>query len=345
MPVNSMPIKEVTNKSTLSQKTGLLQKFGTQRLVAIIALAALYVFFCLAGKNFATYNTFVSILNSSYYVGFLAIGVTFVIITGGIDLSCGTVMVCCALISGTLYAKLGVPMWFCLVLCITMGGLFGFCNGFMVAVMRLPAFIATLGTMMVTRGLGSIVTATASVTYPQRSAADGWFRGIFKIMGRRLPSAGIPTGFLLLIVLAIVMAFILNKTKPGRYILALGSNKEATRLSGVNVVKWEILAYVISGLFAGLAAVSYASIYSTILPGTGNGFELDAIAGTVIGGTSLSGGIGSIAGTLIGVFIMSVLKTGLPFVGLQPHYQLFFTGFVLVIAVFADVLNRRRQKK
>lgn len=339
-----MPVEEAANKTTLPQKTGVLQKFGTQRLVAIIALAALYIFFCFAGNNFATYNTFVSILDSSYYVGFLAIGVTFVIITGGIDLSCGTTMVCCALISGTLYTKLGVPMWLCLLLCIAMGCLFGFCNGFMVAVMRLPAFIATLGTMMVTRGLGSIVTATASVTYPQRSAADGWFRGIFKIMGYGLPSAGIPTGFLLLIVLAIVMAFILNKTKPGRYILALGSNKEATRLSGVNVVKWEILAYVISGLFAGLAAVSYASIYSTILPGTGNGFELDAIAGTVIGGTSLSGGIGSIAGTLIGVFIMSVLKTGLPFVDLQPHYQLFFTGFVLVIAVFADVLNRRRQK-
>ena len=339
-----MSVKEVANAVIPIQKKGLLQKFGTQRLVAIVALAALYVFFCLAGDNFATYNTFVSILDSSYYTGFLAIGVTFVIITGGIDLSCGTIMVCCALISGTLYTKLGVPMWLCLILCIVMGGLFGFCNGFMVAVMGLPAFIATLGTMMVTRGLGSIVTATASVTYPQRSADDGWFRGIFKIMGEGLPSGGVPTGFLLLIVLAVIMAFVLNKTKPGRYILALGSNKEATRLSGVSVVKWEILAYVISGLFAGLAAISYASIYSTILPGTGNGFELDAIAGTVIGGTSLSGGIGSIAGTLIGVFIMSVLKTGLPFVGLQPHYQLFFTGFVLVIAVFADVLNRRRQK-
>ncbi|MDR1157791.1 MAG: ABC transporter permease [Oscillospiraceae bacterium] len=331
--------------SLLSNSSKLFQIFGTQRLVAVVALGALYLFFCTAGDNFAAYNTFVSILDSSYYIGFLAIGVTFVIITGGIDLSCGTVMVCCALISGTLYFKLGVPMWLCLLLCIAMGGLFGFCNGFMVAVMKLPAFIATLGTMMVTRGLGSIVTATASVTFPQRHADDGWFRGIFKLMRDGLPSGGVPTGFILLILLAAVMAFILGKTRPGRYILALGSNKEATRLSGVDVVKWEILAYVISGLFAGLAAIAYASIYSTILPGTGNGFELDGIAGTVIGGTSLSGGIGSIAGTLIGVFIMSVLRTGLPFIGLQPHYQLFFTGFVLVAAVFADVLNRRRRKR
>lgn len=330
--------------SNEKKKNPLLKSFGTQRLVAVTALIALFVFFCITGKNFATFNTFVSILDSSYYIGFLAIGVTFVIITGGIDLSCGTIMVCCALISGTMYTKLGLPMWLCLVCCILMGGLFGLCNGFMVAVMELPAFIATLGTMMVTRGLGSIVTATASVTFPQRAAPDGAFRNIFKVMGDGLPNAGIPTGFILLLVLALVMAFVLNKTRPGRYITSLGSNKEATRLSGVNVVKWEMLAYVISGLFAGLAAIAYASIYSTILPGTGNGFELDAIAGTVIGGTSLSGGVGSIAGTLIGVFIMSVLKTGLPFVGLQPHYQLFFTGFVLVIAVFADVWNRKRQK-
>lgn len=326
------------------EKIGNSKSGGTQRLVAIIALIVLYLFFCMAGKSFASYNTFVSILDSTYYIGFLAIGVTFVIITGGIDLSCGTIMVCCALIAGTLHTKLGVPIALCLVLCILLGAFFGLCNGIMVAVMGLPAFIATLGTMMVTRGLGSIVTQTASVTFPLRSDPSGWFRGIFRWMGNGTGGAGIPTGFFLMLILAVLMAFFLNKTRPGRYILALGSNKEATRLSGVNVVKWEILAYVICGSFAGLAAIAYASIYSTILPGTGNGFELDAIAGTVIGGTSLSGGIGSIAGTLIGVFIMSVLKTGLPFVGLQPHYQLFFTGFVLVIAVFADVLNRKRSK-
>ncbi len=140
------------------------------------------------------------------------------------------------------------------------------------------------------------------------------------------------------------MAVILTKTKTGRYILALGSNKEATRLSGVNIMKWETIAYVISGTFAGIAAVSYVAIYSTVQPGTGNGFELDAIAGVVIGGTSLAGGVGSVAGTLIGVFIMSVLKVGLPFIGLQPHYQLFITGIVLIIAVYADVRNRIKKK-
>ncbi|MCD8351529.1 MAG: ABC transporter permease [Planctomycetaceae bacterium] len=325
------------------QQSRLKRMLSNQRTVALLALIVLFLFFCLAGDNFASYTTFMSILDSSYYIGFLAMGVTFVIMTGGIDLSCGTVMVCCALISGQLI-KNGFPVAPCLVLCIILGGLFGFLNGFMVSVMKLPAFIATLGTMMISRGLGSIITATASVTFPSRRSPDGAFRSIFKMISPDLPTGGLPTGLVLFLALAVIMGLVLGKTKPGRYITALGSNKEATRLSGINIVKWETLAYVLSGLFAGLAGISYAATYSTLLPGTGNGFELDAIAGTVIGGTSLSGGIGSISGTIIGVFIMSVLKTGLPFVGLQPHYQLLFTGIVLVIAVFVDVMNRQRQK-
>lgn len=312
----------------------------TQKMVAVLALILLYIFFSIFGDNFFQYSTLVSIFDSSYYIGFMAIGVTFVIITGGIDLSIGTVCICCSLIGGTLFEK-GVPMAAVLIIILAIGTLIGVVNGLMVSVMGLPAFIATLGTMMITRGFGSIVTGTATVTFPQGDVAGAWFHNIFKFKTESLP-AGIPTGFILLIVMAIIMAVILNKTRPGRYILALGSNKEATKLSGVNVVKWETLAYTFSGFFAALAGISYAAVYSTLMPGTGNGFELDAIAGVVIGGTSLSGGNGSISGTLIGVFIMAVLKTGLPFVGLQPHYQLFITGFVLIFAVFADVLNRKK---
>ncbi|SET69270.1 ABC transporter permease [Lacrimispora sphenoides] len=336
---------EDKNNQAKKEHGSLLQAIGTQKLVAIIALVVLFLFFWFFGENFAKYSTVISILDSSYYIGFMAIGVTFVIITGGIDLSIGTSCICCSLITGTLFTKAGLPMPVCVVLAVLLGGLFGLANGIMVSVMKLPAFIATLGTMMITRGLGSIVTNTATVTFPQATASGGAFRSLFKLKAPGLPQAGIPTGFILLIILAVAMAVLLNKTRPGRYILSLGSNKEATRLSGVDVMKYETLAFVISGLFAGLAGVSYAAVYSTLMPGTGNGFELDAIAGVVIGGTSLAGGVGSIAGTLIGVFIMAVLKTGLPFIGVQPHYQLLITGFVLVIAVFVDVLNRRKQGK
>jgi ribose transport system permease protein len=310
----------------LAEKNPLVRAIGTQRLIAVLALIILFAFFCIASPAFRQYSTFVSIFDASYYIGFMAIGITFVIATGGIDLSIGTVLMCSSLISGSLAVKSGLPMVICLILGILIGTLFGLLNGFMVSVMGLPPFIASLGTMMISRGLGSIFTQAQSITWPQATESTGWFRQIFKIT--LSDGTMIPTGFILLMILAVVMSMVLNKTKVGRYILSLGSNKEATRLSGVNIIKWETMAYVISGTFAGLAGISYAAIYSTMLPATGNGFELDAIAGVVIGGTSMSGGNGTIAGTLIGVFIMSVLKTGLPFVGLQSHWQMLITGVV-----------------
>ena len=325
----------------------MFKSIGTQRLVAIIALIAIYVFFFAMSPAFRSVNTLVSIFDSAYATGFMAIGVTFVIITGGIDLSIGTVLICSALIGGTLYNH-GVPLWISLIMIILSGSLFGFANGIMVSVFKLPAFIATLGTMMVSRGLGSIITKTQSITFPLRTSPDGWYKSIFRTAN------GFPVGIILLLVLSGIMLVFLTKTKPGRYILSLGSNKEATRLSGVNVVKWETLAYVISGTFAGIAGIAYAAINSTIMPGTGNGFELDAIAGVVIGGTSLAGGYGTVAGTIIGVFIMAILKVGLPFIDLQPHYQQFIRGYVIIRAVNleersslwmeGEVKNRNKKK-
>ena len=161
--------------------------------------------------------------------------------------------------------------------------------------------------------------------------------------GGALPK-NFPTGFVLLAIATVIMAAVLNKTKTGRYILSIGSNKEATRLSGINVAKYETIAYVISGFFAALAGIAYVAVFSTAQPNTGSGFELDAIAGVVIGGTSLAGGVGSVFGTIIGVFIMTVLKIGFPYIGVQSHYQLFITGIILVFAVYMDILNRKRGK-
>lgn len=318
----------------------IVKTIGTQKLIALLALIAIYVIFGIINPSFRTYPTLVNIFDASYYIGFMAIGVTFAITSDGIDLSIGTVLTCSALISGCLITKYNLPVALGLVVCILIGAFFGLLNGVMVSYMGLPPFIATLGSMMLSKGVGSIFTKAQSITWPQASTEQGWFRNIFKINQNGVL---IPTGFILLMAIAILAAILLNKTRPGRYILALGSNNEATRLSGVNVAKWRTLAYVISGTMAGLAGLAYASIYSTILPGGGSGFELDAIAGVVIGGTSMSGGYGTISGTLIGVFIMSILKTGLPFIGLQTHYQQVATGIVLVFAVFMDVLNRKKR--
>ena len=319
------------------QNSKVVKKLGLQKVIALFVLVLIYAFFAMSSPAFRSMNTLVSIFDASYYVGFLAIGVTFVIITGGIDLSIGTVMMCSALIGGIAYNEFGIPFWLTMIIMILVGMFFGLLNGLMVAKLKLPAFIATLGTMMVTTGLGSIVSNVRSVSFPLRSAESGWFRSIFRT------ADNFPIGIFVLVILGIAAAIVLNKTKLGRYIFAIGSNIEATRLSGVNVVKWQTWAYIISGMFAGIAAISYAAIYTTILPGSGGGMELDAIAAVVVGGTSLAGGVGSILGTFIGVYIMTILQIGLPFINLQPHYQTFITGFVVILAVYADIYRNKKQ--
>lgn len=314
-----------------------IKKSGTQKLLAFAALILIYVFFAIAGKNFTSSSTTLNILASSYYVGFLAIGVTFVIITGGIDLSIGAVMMCSALLGGQLYREASFPLWAALLAMVLFGTLVGTVNGVFVTKLKLPPFIATLGTMMVSLGLGSIITGTSSKYFPTILEDDGWFsRVFFKTEG------GFPLGAVYLFLFFVIMFIVLNKTKIGRYIFAIGSNEEAVRLSGINANFWKALAYAISGFAAGIGSIFYAATYTVVIPNTGNGIELQAIAGVVIGGTSLSGGIGSLTGTMIGVFIMSILKNGLISMSLPAPFQTFFTGIVVIGAVLLDVYRNKK---
>jgi len=313
-----------------------LKNIQLQKLLAFGALIILYLFFVIYGTNFHRMPTTLNILASSYFVGFLAIGVTFVIITGGIDLSIGTVMMCSALIGGLLYRQHDVPLWLCLIVVVLVGTTFGLFNGFLITKLELPPFISTLGTMMISAGLGSILTSSQAQTYPSLLEADAWFGRVF------LRQGNFPTGAVWLAVFFILATILLNKTKLGRYTYAIGSNEEAVRLSGVKASNWKCLVYVISGFFAGLGAVFFAAAYTTITPGTGQGTELQAIAAVVIGGTSLSGGVGSLTGTIIGVFIMSVLRIGLMSMGLPAPFQVFFTGIVVIAAVLLDIQRTKR---
>ncbi len=328
---------EVDVKLNAADKT---RGVNMQKLLAPLALVVIYVFFSIFGRNFFSYTTLVNILDSSYYIGFIAIGVTFVIITGGIDLSCGTVMMAAAIIGGTAYKTWGWPMWLSLLLILVIGVLFGLLNGLLISVLGLPPFIATLGTQMVSLGTGSIVSKVRSATFPARGADGAWFKSAFKYITPN--NASFPTGAVLLFGMAFIAYIILTRTKMGRYTFAIGSNKDAARLSGVDVRKWEISAYVVSGLMAGIGGIAFAAVYTTVMPNQGAGFELYAIAGTVIGGTSLSGGSGSIMGTMIGVYIMSVLRAGLPSMNLQSQYQTFFTGIVVIGAVLLDIYRVKR---
>ncbi len=327
---------KISDKELLKKKNSM----NLQKLLAPLALVIIYAFFSLFGRNFFSYTTLVNILDSSYYIGFLAIGVTFVIITGGIDLSCGTVMMAAAIIGGTAYKTWGWPMWISLLLIITVATAFGLFNGIMVSRLKLPPFIATLGTMMISLGTGSIVSNVRSATFPARGADDSWFKGIFKFIAE--DNTSYPTGAIVLFGTAFIAYILLTRTKMGRYIFAVGSNKEAARLSGIDVAKWEMMAYVISGFLAGIGGIAFAAVYTTVMPAQGQGFELYAIAGTVIGGTSLSGGAGSVFGTMIGVYIMSVLRAGLPSMDLQSQYQTFFTGVVVLGAVMLDIYRTKK---
>ena len=311
-----------------------------QKLLAPLALVIIYAFFAIFGRNFFSFSTLVNILDSSYYIGFIAIGVTFVIITGGIDLSLGTVMMASAIIGGTAYKTWGWPMWLSLLLILFVGTAFGFINGMLISKLKLPPFIATLGTQMISLGTGSIVSNVRSATFPARGAADSWFKSIFKFITPG--NSSFPTGAIVLFLTAFIAYILLNKTKMGRYIFAIGSNKDAARLSGINVEKWEMMAYVIAGLTAGMGGIAFAAVYTTVMPAQGAGFELYAIAGAVIGGTSLSGGAGSVFGTMIGVYIMSVLRSGLPSMNLQSQYQTFFTGVVVIGAVMLDIYRTQK---
>jgi ribose transport system permease protein len=319
-----------------------MQRFlerGLKWVLAPAALVILYVFFGIFGRNYFSYPTLVNIIDAAYYIGFISMGVTFVIITGGIDLSVGTVMMASAIIGGTAL-KHGFPMVPSLLLIVVVGSAFGLFNGLFVSRLKMPPFIVTLGTMMISMGVGSIVSNVSSATFPIRHTPGGWFKSIFLYLTPA--GVGIPTGAILLILVAVICHIVLSNTKMGRYTYAIGSNMEAARLSGVDVRKWQMLVYVIAGFTAGIGGISYAAIYTTVLPAQGQGFELYAIAAAVIGGTSLAGGIGTIWGTIIGVFIMSVLATGLPALNLEAHYQTFFTGIIVIGAVLLDMYRNKK---
>jgi ribose transport system permease protein len=285
-------------------------------------------------------DTLVAILNSSYYTGFLAIGITFVIITAGIDLSIGTVMMGSALIGGVAYNIWHLPIGLALVIVIVSGTLFGVVNGVLIAKLSLPPFIATLGTQFISLGLCSVIANVQTQSYPAITDKDGWFKSVFfKTM------SGVPMGIIWLAIFFAIAFVLLNKTRLGRYTFAIGSNEEAARLSGINTGNWKIAVYTLCGFYAGVAGVLYAATYTSIVPQTGNGLEMYAIAACVIGGTSLAGGIGSLTGTIIGVFVITVLKNGLMSMGLQVQWQTFFIGVVVILAVLLDIYRTKQQSK
>jgi ribose transport system permease protein len=280
-----------------------------------------------------------AILQATSVNGVLAIGVTLIIITGGIDLSIGTMMTFCAVITGVFLTYWGLPLPIGVLAGILTGAFCGMCSGTFVAKMKIPPFIATLGMMLILKGLSLVISGTRPIYFNDTPGFDQISRG--SLIGDLIPGLPIPNGVLILFLVAIGTAYVLSRTVLGRYTYALGSNEEAVRLSGVNADRWKIAIYTFAGAICGVAGVLIASRLNSAQPALGLGYELEAIAAVVIGGTSLAGGRGTILGTLIGALIMSVLTNGLRVMSVAQEWQTVATGAIIILAVYADMSRKK----
>ena len=321
-------------------KMNMFEK-SKQNFIIVVALLVLVILFYLLNPNFLNEYNIISMAQSLAPYAILGLGVTFAIATGGIDLSIGTVCIASSVVAGKLYTDGLIPLWSTIPVMILIGGLFGLINGLLVAKLKLPAFIATLGTMMVSRGLSAIIVNAPNVFYPTGT----WFNSLFS------NNNGFPSGILWVLGFMVICMYIMYKNRVGRYILSIGSNEEATRLSGINTDKYKIMAYVLTGLGAGIAAIFWSSSFVTVASATGSGMELDAIAGVYIGGTSAAGGVASVGGSVIGAAMLVVIRSGLNFVlakynvSVNSTYVTYvLTGVIVVFSVLIDILKNKKKK-
>jgi ribose transport system permease protein len=325
-----------TREDAAGGRSSRPRRFRLQQLLAAGTLVLIFLAFSIASPTiFPTWGNVVTILYSTVVIGLLALGATFVITTAGIDLSVGTGMALCAVMSGMFIVNWGIPVPIGIVLAILFGGLIGLVNGVSVAILDLPPFIATLAMMMVASGLALVISGAAPI-YFEDSSYMGFSTGML------IPS--VPNAVLVLLVAAVIAAVLMSRTLLGRYATAIGSNQEAAALAGVDVKKWLMIVYIVGGLFTGLAGVMISARLGSAQPATGMGYELDAIAAVVIGGTSLAGGRGTVVGTVIGALIISVLTNGLQILSIPQEWQDVLLGAVILVAVFIDRLRRRSER-
>jgi ribose transport system permease protein len=303
------------------------------RLAPLGFLVALALFFSLRSPAFFTPDNLTNIAVQISVIAVIAIGETFVIVAAGIDLSVGS-MVALTGVTAALLMKAGYAVPVAIGAGVCMGLLWGLFNGLLVTRAKLPSFIVTLGVMGIARGLALVLAKDVTISgLPPTFTALGPYRVFDKV----------PLLVLVMVVVAILAHVVLTRTRLGRYAYAMGSNVEATRLSGVNVGLYMTLLFVVCGALAGLGGVMEAARTNIGQPTGGNLYELNAIAAAVIGGASLMGGQGSVAGTLIGAFVMAVLRNGCNLLGVAPSWQQILIGAIIIIAVLWDHLRQKRR--
>ena len=290
------------------------------------------------GDKFLTVSNITNVVRQFSFNALMALGMLLVIITGGIDLSVGSVFAFSGIISCLAITKWGCPVWLGVLFGLMAGALFGYLNGTLITVMKLPPFIATLGTMSIARGLSYGITGG----YPVSSLPDS-----FKFIGLGMvPSVGpiqIPTPIILMVVFALFFSFFLKKTVAGRHIYAIGGNEEATRLSGVRIYRVKRMVYTLCGLMAAIAGIATAARLGVGQSTAGQGYEMDAIAAVIIGGASVAGGSGTVMGVIIGAAIMGVLNNGLVLLNISAYWQQAVLGVVIIAAVAFDKWQVKRK--
>lgn len=311
------------------------KKINTKQFVAtygsLIGLILLIVIFAAVKPRFISAANLKNVFRIASINGLLAVGMTFVVLTGGIDLSVGAVMGCAGMYSAFYAQEIkNLPMIVAVLVGLLVGLLFGIFNGVIIAYLKVPAFVGTLGSMSVAKGLTFLLTDAKPI--PNLSES---FK---KIGGGNL--GPIPIPIILMVVVLAICFILLYKTRYGRYIYAVGGNAQAAHVSGINTKRVICSVYVIAGILSALAGVITSARVTSGVTSTGSGYETDAIAAVVIGGTSLAGGKGRLWGTVVGILIMQFLSNGLDMLGVNAYYQLLVKGFVVIGAVMLDGLSQ-----
>ena len=317
-----------------------------------IALILVFAFFSVSAPNFLSPANLVIMSEHVALNAFLAIGMTFVIITGGIDLSVGSIVGLCGMVAGWLVLNgvdlgpIGYTVFFntqeIVLITLVVGVLVGLVNGLLITRLGVAAFIATLGTLYVARGLALL--SSDGGTFPNLSGNPEYGTDTFRLIGSG-SVIGIPVSIWLLVIVGCLAAYIAQRTPLGRRIYAVGGNERAAALSGVRVDRTKLFVYMFSGFCAAIVGIIIASQLAAAHPATGETFELNAIAAAVLGGTSMSGGRGRIAGTIVGAFVIGILSDGLVMMGVSSFWQTVIKGLVIIAAVVIDQFQQRLQQR
>ena len=308
-----------------------LRYAAREHLGLLSALAGLIILFSFQSEHFLSLITFTTLANQLPTLTVIAVGMTFVLIVAGIDLSVGSVMAFSGAILGVALVEAGLSLWPACFLCLLCGLVCGIINGFISTRWAIPSFIVTLGMLEMARG-GAYLTTESQTKY---------IGSAVEIISAPLPGVGLSPALLVSVLIVICAQLVLTRTVFGRYAVAIGSNQEAVHLSGIDVRFWKLLVFAFSGLLAGLGGLFHVAYLQSADPNAGIGLELAAIAAVVIGGTRLSGGRGSVINTFLGVMIIAILQTGLAQVGVSEPSKRVITGAVIIIAVILDVYRNR----